>query len=1010
MRHRTVVTAAVTAALTLPGLGSLAWASPGRPATPAPATSSADPRVPPSSTGTYIVVMKTDPLIRSMSSKQLDGSAAKARKNDLLASHDAVLAKTGVPQSAKGHDYTNALNGFSVAASQQTATKIATHPDVAVVLPDELRHVLSDDSGPEREGAEQRQGSLGVADNGLYDFLGLTGRKDAWRNGVTGEGVTVGVIDTGIWPEHPSFADDGSYPAHAPLDTTRPACAFGNTAANPQDAAFTCTNKLVGARVFLDTYKRATGLKPDEFDSARDDDGHGTHTASTAAGNANVRATILGVDKGTTSGIAPRAQVIAYKALGNDGGYTSDLAAAIDQAVADKVDVINYSIGGGARTVSADTIAFLFAADAGVFTAVSAGNSGPGAATIGGPADVPWVTAVGANTHRTFYQGTIEAGGKIYLGASITLGTARATFVDAAAAGNELCLADTLDPAKVTGTIVVCKRGGNGRVAKSAEVKRAGGIGMVLYNAVDVDTLFSDTFFVPTVMIDNTPGVQLKRWIAATANPTGRLVNNGIGKAPFYSPTMAYFSSRGENPTAGDIIRPDITAPGVQIMAGNTPLPTPGEQVPGELFQAIAGTSMSSPVVAGSYALLKQKHPDWSPAMARSALMTTAYTKVRDNDRTSPAGPLAMGAGMAMVGEPASRGSSFQPGLVYDAGFYDYLGFLCAEGREIFGDPDATCASLTGNGIATRAADLNMPSIGVEAVAGSTTVTRTVTSVASRRTTFTARVEAPPGYAVTVVPATLTLSPGASASFAVTITATGSAPFGQWRTGALTWSGSGYQARSPIAVKGLELAAPSAISGSGSSGSASVPVQLGFAGTYEATAEGLVAPVDTTSDVAQDPDQTYPSADDGAGVRRIPVTLSGVGLARWTLALPGATDLDIYLLDSAGKVVAQSTNGGTDEKIELVDPADGSYTMVVHGWAVGNTPVSFDLRSWLVPATDGDGSLTVTSGASVPAVIGAQHTVGVSWSGLTAGTAYLGTVTHHNGARVIGRTVVAVTG
>ena len=209
--------------------------------------------------------------------------------------------------------------------------------------------------------------------------------------GLTGEGVVVGVIDSGIWPEHPSFADDGSYP-EAPItldDSVRPNCEFGNTAHNPNDAAFECNNKLIGARQILDSYRALIGAQSYEYDSARDDDGHGTHTASTAAGNAGVEASILGVPFGTISGIAPRAHVIAYKGLGNLGGFTSDLAAAIDQAVADGVDVINYSIGSASYAIGADDIAFLFAANAGVFVATSNGNSGPGAATIGSPASVP---------------------------------------------------------------------------------------------------------------------------------------------------------------------------------------------------------------------------------------------------------------------------------------------------------------------------------------------------------------------------------------------------------------------------------------------------------------------------------------------------------------------------------------------------------------------------------------------------------------------------------------------
>ncbi len=955
--------------------------------------------------GSYIVVMRSDPLVRSVTTRQLGTPQAKGRRGAMSAEHAKVVANVGLPATAKVADYTNSLNGFAVRATKEQAALLAKQADVALVMKDELRQkaAVADD---------QQLGTIRVGATGLYDFLGLDGRGEAWSQGLTGEGVTVGVIDTGIWPEHPSFADDGSYPAHAPLDdSTRSACDFGNTAHNAHDVAFTCNNKLVGARAFLDTYKANTGLTADEFDSARDDDGHGTHTASTAAGNRNVPARVFGVYKGRTSGIAPRAQVIAYKALGDGGGYTSDLVAAIDQAVADGVQVINYSIGGGAATVSPDTLSFLFAADAGVYAAVSAGNNGPAAATIGGPADVPWVTSVGANTHPTFYQGLIIAGGLILRGASITRSSVPARFVDAATAGNELCLADSLDPAKVTGAIVVCKRGGNGRIAKSAEVQRAGGVGMVLYNAVDVDTLFSDNFFVPSVMIDNAPGLRLKAWIAShSSRPYGMLVNIGVGPAPFYSPTMAYFSSRGENPTAGDIIKPDVTAPGVQILAGATPYPTPGAEPAGQLFQAIAGTSMSSPVVAGEYALLRQAHPDWSPAAAKSALMTTAFTRVRDNDRVTQAGPFAMGAGMARVGEPGHKGSAFAPGLVYDAGINDYLGFLCAEGREAFGNPDATCARLAAAGVPTRAADLNLASIGIEALPGSATVTRTVTSVADATVTFRARVEAPAGYRVTVSPNRLTLAPGATAQFTVTMTNDGSAPLGTWRSGALTWVGGDYAARSPIAVKAVALAAPSAVSGTGASGTAAVPVQFGFAGPYTATAEGLVATTHTPGTVAQDPDQTFPSADDGAGVVRVPYTLTGVGVARWALDLPGDTDLDIYLFGPDGTEVARSAGGGTHELIQLDAPADGTYTMVVHGWAVGATPLDFDLRSWVVPVDDGDGSLTVSSGGSTAATVGGSHTVQLAWAGLTAGESYLGAVTHRNGSTVLSRTVVSVTG
>ncbi|HEX2782959.1 MAG TPA: S8 family serine peptidase, partial [Ilumatobacteraceae bacterium] len=365
-----------------------------------------------SKTGSYIVVMRADPLVTTIAADDLNTPAAEAQGAALDESHDAVLAESGVSTDAKVQDFTNALNGFSAVIDYKQAISLAANPKVSLVLPDELRQVASSTDHDGRD--------TGPSADDLGAFLGLTGRGEAWKSGITGEGVTVGVIDTGIWPEHPSFADDGTLPPHAPLDAKRPNCEFGNTAANPNDAPFKCNNKLVGARQMLDTYRAVIGAAPDEFVSARDDEGHGTHTASTAAGDANVEATIFGRDLGRISGIAPRAQIIAYKVFGNSGGFTSDIAAAIDQAVEDGVEVINFSGGGGANLLGADAIAFLFAADAGVSSAVSAGNSGPTPATVGGPADVPWVTAVGANSQRRFFQGTIELGnGATLTGASI---------------------------------------------------------------------------------------------------------------------------------------------------------------------------------------------------------------------------------------------------------------------------------------------------------------------------------------------------------------------------------------------------------------------------------------------------------------------------------------------------------------------------------------------------------------------------------------------------------------
>ena len=336
---------------------------------------------------------------------------------------------------------------------------------------------------------------------------------------------------------------------------------------------------------------------------------------------------------------------------------------------------------------------------------------------------------------------------------------------------------------------------------------------MVLYNATDTDNLFTDNFFVPTVHVDNSVGLKIKQYIAGTRRPRAALEDTAEISKIKYAPSMTIFSSRGPNLTSADIIKPDITAPGLQILAGASPV-VGADEVQGQLFQAIAGTSMSSPVVAGMYALLKQAHPDWTPAMAKSAMMVTANTRVTDNDRVSQAGPFAMGAGQVDAGMVGDAGSMFNPGLVYDAGFDQYLGFMCEANPGIFTNPTASCAARVARGVPTTAQNLNYPSIAVQDVAGVETITRTVTSVATDTTTFRADVKAPPGYTAVVSPSALTLAPGASASYTVTLTNV-SATTGEWRFGDVTWKGHGYRARSPIAVKGVQLAAPASVGGQG---------------------------------------------------------------------------------------------------------------------------------------------------------------------------------------------------
>ena len=801
-----------------------------------------------SETGSYIVVLDEDPVVVSVGQDDLDTPAAEQLADDLEAEQDEVLEDIGGVPADKVNTYTNALNGFSALLSYDEAQTLAANPKVAVVLPDELHQATTSDSG---------------------DYLGLTMKGGAYDSGLTGEDVVVGIIDNGIWPEHPSFADDGSYEPHPvqPLDDSRPDCEFGNTVhvTDPSigpDALFTCNNKLLGARQMLDTYRIVIGAEPFEYDSARDDDGHGTHTASTAAGNAGVEASMYGEDLGEISGIAPRSRIIAYKGLGSLGGFTSDLAAAIDQAVFDGVDVINYSIGGGASLpVGGDDIAFLFAADAGVFVATSAGNSGPGADTVGSPGNAPWLTTVGASTQKRFYEGEVKTkGGPKVKGASLTPGLGRTDFVDAEDFGNELCLPDVFAPGSLTGKIVLCQRGAIGRAAKGQNVLDAGGVGMVLFNFDDSDNLFTDTHVIPAVHINYTDGLKLKYYIDQQAakgkQAEAEIRKTGKQTTAKGAPSMAYFSSRGPNGPVTDIIKPDITAPGHQILAGDSP----GVNALGDSFQAISGTSMSSPHVAGLFALLKQAHPDWTPAMAKSAIMTTANTKVRAEDRKTQATPFEMGAGEIDPGKVDKVGSAFNPGLVYDAGIWEYIAFTCGADLGIF--TTGTCDfALNVLGLPGDTSDLNMASIGVAELAGSQTVTRTVTSVADKTVRYKAKVKAPDGYDVVVSPSQFTIAPGDTQVIEVTITSDGATP-GEWRFGSIELKGSGYKVTSPIAVNAALFDAPDEVSGVGVAGSASFDVLFGYDGGYTAAPHGLVPSAVKSGSIGQDPDQTYPSGDD----------------------------------------------------------------------------------------------------------------------------------------------------
>ena len=906
----------------------------------------------------------------------------------LRSQHADVLSSVG---ASALYDYAYSLNGFAAALTPGQVARLQRTAGVVSIQRDSLSQVQTDNTPT----------FLGLnASGGIWEQLG--GQAGA------GEDVIIGVVDTGIWPEHPSFSPAGYGPAPAGWNGTCQAGQFW-----PKN---TCNNKLIGARYFEKGMGHFGGQLLGDYQSARDHDGHGSHTASTAGGNAGVPAKIYGRDYGTVSGMAPRARIAAYKACWPGGCANSDTTAAIDAAVADGVDVINYSIGDNDPDfLDSDDLAFLFARQAGVFVAASAGNSGPGASTTdhGGP----WMTTVAASTQNRSFVGSVTLGNTdSYQGVTLTPGIASTPIVDgedsgvAGADAPEGCLPDGegqgLDPAKVTGKIVVCQ-GSFSRAARGLAVKNAGGVGMVLYTASENDSLMSDTHHIPTVHVRNSIGLAIKDYIAAagsaaTASMSGGAKQFGGGN------TMAAFSSRGpllpSDRSTGDLLKPDVTAPGVQVLAANSPTPSVG--LPGQLFQAIGGTSMSSPHIAGIGALLRDRHPDWTPDMMQSAIITSARQNVFKEDGVTPADPFDFGGGHVVPNGAAD------PGLVYPQSFDDYRAFLRSQGlcKVCFAPDGATPAPVV------APTNLNVPSVTIRALAGVLTVTRTVKNVGAAGT-YDASVAAPAGVDVVVSPSSLTLAAGQTASYTVSFTATSAADFGEYAFGSLTWSDGSHSVRSPLVVRPVKLAAPSAFTATTASGSSDIPVTLGYDGPFSAAVEGLLPATTDTRTIADDPDNAFdtdnPEDEENVQVHSFSVP-AGTSLARFQLFdefTDGEDDIDIYLYKvgagGALELVGQSESGTSSERVDVDHPAAGDYKLFVNGWQTDGRSAVYTLFSWLVPSTAA-GNMTATPSTST-ATVGGSATVTAAWSGLTSGTKYLGRIRYEDGSGEIGATVVSIT-
>jgi hypothetical protein len=689
---------------------------------------------------------------------QLESETVRSHRRRVATQHDAFerALRAAVPEARVGRRMGLALNAIAVAVPAPSAAIVSSLPGVRAVWPDNAR---------------QLQTTRGPA---------LVGATAAWSgvNATTGDGVVIGVIDSGVWPEHPAFADPGTEGSYGPLpDWTVTACEFGGT---PGDDPFACTNKILAARRLMSTYDQQHTLQPGEFASARDDSGHGTDMATVAAANRNVPGQILGNPIGTTAGIAPRARLAIYKVCGRSGCYDSDAVAAVEQAISDGVDIISLAFSGGGDPYNDPlSLALLDAHDAGIFAAAPAGNSGFGSIT--GRRE-PWTTVVGATRlDRAFVSTlTLRAGTATttLFGTSVTQGIAAQTpIINAAATGDPNCIASA--PATFTGAIVVCARGGNSRVEKSRNVQLRGGLGMILINPTASD-LSSDNHFVPTVHLDKAPADTLLAFVNthgsnARASFTGGTTTTIPGEA------VASFSSRGGAGQPLSMSKPDLVAPGVFVAGGHSAAPPLAGGPAGESFQVVDGTSIAAAHVVGAAALLKALRPAWSPDHIRSALMLTASTTVA-NEFGQAASTFDMGAGRINVAAALAPGFAILPAA----------GEFAAKRSRLW--------------------DVNYPSLYAARLPGLIATQRVLTNLENRQIQWTIQVTATAPLKVATLPS-VTLPPLGTAALPITIDGT-SLPIDYVAAATLTFTevGGTRRLRLPIVVLRKSDALPISVS------------------------------------------------------------------------------------------------------------------------------------------------------------------------------------------------------